>query len=92
MKGTQLQQLTGEYETIAASLAVTADILERKRVIIPELKLAYKKAKDKATAAKAAMGNQGRVEKLQVELAWAFADEHEGVRFFFLSSVEGRRG
>ena len=79
MKGTQLAQLLDEYETITNSLETTTEILERKSAIVPELKLAYKRAKDRANDSKTAMGMQGKIEALNVELGWAYVDEQAEV-------------
>lgn len=56
------------------------ETLAKKKEVIPELKAAYKRAKDRATDAKAASGQQDRLESLQKELAWAYVAEMEDVR------------
>lgn len=83
LKGTQLAQLVEEYDTITSSLETTTEIYDRKSLIIPELKLQYKRAKERSNASKAAIGMQGKIDAMALELGWAFADEQEDVSLSF---------
>lgn len=58
------------------------EILNNKREVIPELKEAYRKAKERSTEAQAAVGQKDRVEALKSELAWSYVDEIESVSAF----------
>ncbi|KAI5475018.1 hypothetical protein MNV49_002076, partial [Pseudohyphozyma bogoriensis] len=77
LRGTQLAQLTEEYEVIRANTESMEEQLSKKKTVIPELKEAYKRAKARLTEAEAAIGQQGKVAKLKNELAWAYVVEVE---------------
>lgn len=79
LRGTQLAQLTEEYEVIRTNMEHMSVTLDRKKAVVPELKEAYKKAKEKATEAKAAVNQKEKVEELKNELAWAYVEEIETV-------------
>lgn len=53
------------------------DILDKKRDVMPELKDALKRAKQRASEARAAVGQQDKLEALTHELAWTFVSETE---------------
>jgi len=55
------------------------DIMIKKKEVLPELKAAYKFAKERATEARAADGQQGKLTQLKHEYAWAFVVEVEDV-------------
>jgi len=56
------------------------EALGRKQEVLPELKDAYRRAKDRAKDAKAAITQQGNLSGLKNQLAWSFVDEIERVR------------
>jgi hypothetical protein len=60
-------------------LEVTRVIVDRKREVIPELKIAYRAAKKRLKDADQAIEQGAKLELLQNELAWAFVDETEEV-------------
>lgn len=81
LRGTQLAQLTDEYEQIRSNTETMDEVLARKRETIPELKAAYRNAKDRAKTAQLAVDQQKNLDALQDQLAWAFVDESEKVRY-----------
>lgn len=56
------------------------EALGRKQEVLPELKDAYRQAKDRANDARAAIEQQGNLSNLKNLLAWSFVDEIEKVR------------
>ncbi|GAA6008829.1 hypothetical protein JCM11491_003798 [Sporobolomyces phaffii] len=77
LRGTQLAQLTEEYEQIRANTETMEEALQRKREIIPELKQAYQRAKERAKEAKAAMAQQANLGLLKDQLVWSYVAEVE---------------
>jgi len=53
------------------------EALERKKEVLPELKDAYRRARDRAKDAEAAVGQQEKVDKMKEELAWSYVDDVE---------------
>lgn len=80
LRGTQLAQLTEEYEQIRSNTETMDEALTRKREIVPELKDAYRKAKDRAKSAQLAWDQKQSLGPLRDQLAWACVDEIEEVR------------
>ncbi|SCV71036.1 BQ2448_3798 [Microbotryum intermedium] len=77
LKGTQLAQLTEEYETIQTNTQTMQAAVDKKQEIIPDLKDAYKRAKERAKDAEAAVGQQDKLEQLKNRLAWCGVEEAE---------------
>ncbi|KDQ21431.1 hypothetical protein BOTBODRAFT_168698 [Botryobasidium botryosum FD-172 SS1] len=71
LKGTQLTQLSEEYETILANIRKTSQVLEQKQGIIPDLQKAYNEARTKFNEASKARDQQDKLDKTNEELAWA---------------------
>lgn len=84
MKGTQLSQLSDEYETCSENIVQTDKILTRKREAIPDLKDAYDNASRKYQEANKAVEQKQKMEELNKELAWTHVAEKERVRPFLL--------
>jgi vacuolar-type H+-ATPase subunit I/STV1 len=82
LRGTQLAQLTEEYEQIRANTETMEEALTRKREVIPELKDAYKRAKDRYKEAQAALEQKNNLDKLKNQLAWSYVEEMEEVSSF----------
>lgn len=80
MRGTQLAQLTEEYEQIRSNTETMEEVLVKKREAIPELKEAYRRAKDRAKNAQLAVDQQKTLQLLNDQIAWAYVDESEEVR------------
>ncbi|GAA5878546.1 hypothetical protein JCM3774_000102 [Rhodotorula dairenensis] len=77
LRGTQLAQLTEEYEQIRSNTETMDEALTRKREIVPELRDAYRKAKQRAQSAQLAWDQQQSLGPLRDQLAWACVDEIE---------------
>lgn len=60
------------------------EALNRKKEVLPELKEAYKRAKDRAKEAQAAMEQQDKLKGLQDLRVWSYVEEMEEVGFRFL--------
>lgn len=80
LRGTQLAQLTEEYEQIRSNTEAMDEALQNKRERVPELKEAYRKAKERAKSAQLAWDQKKSLEPLRNQLAWACVDEVEKVR------------
>lgn len=82
LRGTQLAQLTEEYEQIRSNTETMEEALSRKKEVLPELKEAYKRAKDRAKEAQAAIEQEGNLAKLKNQLIWSYVEEVEDqIRF-----------
>ncbi|KAK1222346.1 Structural maintenance of chromosomes protein 6 [Marasmius sp. AFHP31] len=71
LRGTQLSQLSAEYETCLENITNTTKVLEHKRSAIPDLESAFKEATLKFEEASKAREQQKRIDDLKRELAWA---------------------
>lgn len=79
LRGTQLQQLSDEYELIDANINTTNIILNRKAGDLPDLKQALDVAQREYDDGLKAQELRGRQARLRIELAWAHCDEKEKV-------------
>ncbi|GAA5883202.1 hypothetical protein JCM16303_007304 [Sporobolomyces ruberrimus] len=77
LRGTQLAQLTEEYEQIRSNTETMEEALARKREVVPELKEAYRRAKERAKEAQAAMEQQENLGLLKDQLVWSYVEEVE---------------
>ncbi|KAK4698958.1 structural maintenance of chromosomes protein 6, partial [Phenoliferia sp. Uapishka_3] len=77
LQGTQLAQLTEEYEAIRANFEMMSDALERKKEVLPELETACKCAKKRWNEAQAAIDKQKKLDVLKDELTWVHVGEME---------------
>ncbi|BGP39124.1 Structural maintenance of chromosomes protein 6 [Rhodotorula kratochvilovae] len=91
LRGTQLAQLTEEYEQIRSNTETMEEALARKREVLPELKDAYRQSKERANEAKAAIEQQGNLSSLKDQLAWSFVDEIERKIAFGEDTIEKER-
>ncbi|GAA6051233.1 hypothetical protein JCM3770_005883 [Rhodotorula araucariae] len=91
LRGTQLAQLTEEYEQIRSNTETMEEALARKREVLPELKDAYRQAKERANDAKAAIEQQGNLSNLKDQLAWSFVDEIERKIAFGEDTIQKER-
>ncbi|KAG9034299.1 Structural maintenance of chromosomes protein 6 [Tulasnella sp. JGI-2019a] len=71
LKGTQLAQLTEEYEVIKDNIRKSEKILAQKEEIIPELKQAARDATNKLNEAQKARDQTKKLKELKKELAWS---------------------
>lgn len=62
------------------------EALARKREVVPELKEAYRRAKERAKEAQAAMEQQENLGLLKDQLVWSYVEEVETVSFYSLLS------
>ncbi|GAA5952187.1 hypothetical protein JCM8115_003527 [Rhodotorula mucilaginosa] len=91
LRGTQLAQLTEEYEQIRSNTEAMDEALQNKRDRVPELKEAYRKAKDRAKSAQLAWDQKQSLEPLRNQLAWACVDEVEKQVQFGASKIDEQR-
>ncbi|GAA5938070.1 hypothetical protein JCM10213_000824 [Rhodosporidiobolus nylandii] len=77
LRGTQLAQLTMEYEQIRSNTEQMEEALGRKKEVLPELKEAYRRAKERAREAKQAMQQEENLQTLKDEQVWAYVAEVE---------------
>ena len=82
MKGTQLTQLSEDYELIRESIESIHNIMKRKRELLPELHKEAKDAEMKYKEMQQARELEVTVARLKNEMAWAQVDEIEYVSNF----------
>lgn len=71
MKGTQLQQLSDEYNITLENICSTRKVLDQKKEAIPDLKVALREAKQRFDEADKARKQKAKQDDLKKELAWA---------------------
>lgn len=71
LRGTQLSQLSDEYDTCLENITQTAKVLSQKKEAIPDLRAAFKDATVRFEEASKAREQKKRVDELKRELAWA---------------------
>ncbi|TBU45032.1 P-loop containing nucleoside triphosphate hydrolase protein [Dichomitus squalens] len=71
LKGTQLSQLSEEYQTCMENISQTAKVLKRKAEVIPDLEEAYREAQARFEEAEMAREQRHKADELKKELAWA---------------------
>ncbi|CAG8481459.1 1769_t:CDS:10 [Paraglomus brasilianum] len=77
MKGTQLTQLSEDYELIRESIEAIHSIMKRKKELLPELHKEAKDAEMKYKEMQQARELEVTVARLKNEMAWAQVDEIE---------------
>ncbi|CAG8667424.1 7434_t:CDS:2, partial [Paraglomus occultum] len=77
MKGTQLTQLSEDYELIRESIESIHNIMKRKKELLPELLKEAKDAEMKYKEMQKARELEVTVPRLKNEMAWAQVDEIE---------------
>ncbi|CEQ43019.1 SPOSA6832_04907 [Sporobolomyces salmonicolor] len=75
-----LAQLTEEYEQIRANVEMMEEALQRKKEVLPELKEAYRRAKERAKEVEAAVEQQGNLQTLKDQFVWSYVDDIEQVK------------
>jgi hypothetical protein len=83
LKGTQLSQLTDEYDTCLENIDQTTKVLQQKKEAIPDLKAAFKEASTRFQEASKAREQKKKADELKKELAWAHVKTKEDVGFSF---------
>lgn len=79
LRGTQLEQLTVEYEKIKLNIEAATEVVQRKSEAVPELKRAYRAAKARSSEVEQSLVQGAKLEVLRNELAWAYVEEMEEV-------------
>ncbi|KAF9257497.1 P-loop containing nucleoside triphosphate hydrolase protein [Marasmius fiardii PR-910] len=77
LRGTQLSQLSTEYETCLENINNTMKVLENKKSAIPDLEAAFKDASVRFEEASKAREQKQRIDDLKREKAWAHVAEKE---------------
>ncbi|KAI0081596.1 P-loop containing nucleoside triphosphate hydrolase protein [Panus rudis PR-1116 ss-1] len=77
LRGTQLQQLSDEYEICLENINQTQKVLLHKSEAIPDLEEAFAEAEARFKEAKKARDQKRRVDELKNELAWAHVNAKE---------------
>lgn len=93
LRGTQLAQLSQEYDTCLENISTTAKMLAKKREVIPDLRANLKEVSDRFEEASKAREQRKKVDELKKELAWAHvaAKEREMEdKFVALAKAEER--
>ncbi|KAJ7147173.1 P-loop containing nucleoside triphosphate hydrolase protein [Mycena crocata] len=71
LRGTQLSQLSEEYDICFANITATTKVLAQKKEAIPDLKTAFQEASRRFEEATKAREQKKKVDQLKKELAWA---------------------
>ncbi|KAJ7175114.1 P-loop containing nucleoside triphosphate hydrolase protein [Mycena crocata] len=71
LRGTQLLQLSEEYDLCSANITATSKVLAQKQEAIPDLKTAFDEAHRRFEEATSAREQAEKVDQLKRELAWA---------------------
>ena len=79
LKGTQLRQLSEEYELCRENTSKTEKILALKKEELPDLKRNADAAQARVKGAQKAMATRDRLQELNQEKAWAHVAEKEAV-------------
>ncbi|KAI0061628.1 P-loop containing nucleoside triphosphate hydrolase protein [Artomyces pyxidatus] len=77
LRGTQLSQLSEEYETCLENISQTTKVLMRKREAIPDLQAQFKEASARFQEASKAREQRHKADELKKELAWAHVGTKE---------------
>ena len=71
LRGTQLSQLSDEYDTCLENITQTTKVLAQKREAIPDLETAFDEARVRFEEASKAREQRHKADELKKELAWA---------------------
>ncbi|TFK33017.1 P-loop containing nucleoside triphosphate hydrolase protein [Crucibulum laeve] len=77
LRGTQLSQLSDEYDTCLENITQTAKVLAQKKEALPDLKVAYRESAVRYDEAQKAREQKKKVDDLKKELAWAHVKTKE---------------
>jgi structural maintenance of chromosomes protein 6 len=80
LRGTQLSQLSEEYETCLENISQTSKVLMRKKEAIPDLQAHYKEVLTRFEEASKAREQRHKADELKKELAWAHVATKQEVR------------
>ncbi|OJA17188.1 hypothetical protein AZE42_00230 [Rhizopogon vesiculosus] len=71
LRGTQLSQLSEEYDTCLDNINQTKKVLHQKKQVLPDLRATFKEASVRFEEASKAREQRFKVDELKKELAWA---------------------
>ncbi|KAK2465406.1 hypothetical protein APHAL10511_002760 [Amanita phalloides] len=77
LKGTQLAQLSEEYDICLENISQSSKIVARKREALPDLRTALREAVSRYEEASKAREQRKKVDELKKELAWAHVKSKE---------------
>ncbi len=83
LRGTQLSQLSEEYETCLENISQTSKVLMRKKEAIPDLQAHYKEVLTRFEEASKAREQRHKADELKKELAWAHVASKQDVGDFW---------
>ncbi|KAN0087613.1 hypothetical protein V8E55_006234 [Tylopilus felleus] len=93
LRGTQLSQLSEEYDTCLSNINQTKRLLHQKKQILPDLRATFKEATARFQEASKAREQRFKVDELKKELAWAHVAAKQGemeAKFEDLAKAERR--
>jgi hypothetical protein len=79
LRGTQLSQLSDEYDTCFENISQTTKALHQKKECLPDLQTAFKEASARFDEASKAREQKKKADELKKELAWAHVAGKEAV-------------
>lgn len=77
LRGTQLSQLSDEYDTCLENITQTSKVLSQKRQALPDLRTAFKDATMRFEEASKAREQRHKADELKKELAWAYVAQKQ---------------
>ncbi|KAG1897410.1 uncharacterized protein F5891DRAFT_1191845 [Suillus fuscotomentosus] len=80
LRGTQLSQLSEEYDACLDNINQTKKVLHQKKQVPPDLRAAFKEASVRFEEASKAREQRCKVDELKKELAWAHVAATQAVR------------
>lgn len=80
LRGTQLSQLSEEYDACLDNINQTKKVLHQKKQVLPDLRAAFKEASVRFEEASKAREQRCKVDELKKELAWAHVAAKQAVR------------
>ncbi|KAG6377141.1 P-loop containing nucleoside triphosphate hydrolase protein [Boletus reticuloceps] len=93
LRGTQLSQLSEEYDTCLDNINQTKKLLYQKKQVLPDLRAAFKEATARFQEASKAREQRFKADELKKELAWAHVAAKQGemeAKFEELAKAERR--
>ena len=78
LRGTQLSQLSEEYDTCLDNINQTKKLLHQKKQILPDLRAVFKEATTRFQEASKAREQRFKADELKKELAWAHVAAKQG--------------
>ena len=79
MRGTQLTQLSEEYDLLHENITQTSRVLQQKKQAIPDLRTAFREATLRFEEASKAREQKRKADELKKEMAWAHVAAKEDV-------------